>query len=209
MSTESLESRRLTRFPGVGPKRLRQPQTPNNPQDGEKPGYRGTRFPGSLNYDFTLLTAAKLEEPAKERRSPKPTLPRLPLAVNTGDATPRRSIAVDQAGLSSLPMIRHEDPWLKYTCLRKMRRGSLVQVACTKSVPTTMVTVKETIQLLELDQVIKFRHLNLVVFIGCYKYNKKTMLVSEYAQVSLRQTIAILYDFEQAHVSEVCSQVCY
>ncbi|OBT95965.1 hypothetical protein VE01_06686 [Pseudogymnoascus verrucosus] len=44
-----------------------------------------------------------------------------------------------------------------------------------------------------------------VVFIGCYKYDGKTMLVSEYAQVSLRQTIAIPYDFEKTHVSKVCS----
>ncbi|OBT43217.1 hypothetical protein VE00_06382 [Pseudogymnoascus sp. WSF 3629] len=207
MSTESPESRRLTRFPGVGSERLRQPQTPNNLQDGEKPGNRGTRFPGSLDHDFTLLMAPKLEEPALERRSPRPTVPRIPLSVNTGNATPRQSIVIDQMGLSSLPIIRHEDPWLKYTCLRKMRRGSLVQVACTKSIPTAMVTVKETRKLLELDQVIKFRHSNLVVFIGCYKYDGKTMLVSEYAQVSLRQTIAIPYDFEQTHVSEVCSQV--
>jgi hypothetical protein len=80
-----------------------------------------------------------------------------------------------------------------------------VQVACTKSIPTTMVTVKETMKLLELNQVIKFQHSNLVVFIGCYTYDGKTMLVSKYAQVSLRQTIAIPYDFEQYHVSEVCS----
>ncbi|KFY30334.1 hypothetical protein V493_01982 [Pseudogymnoascus sp. VKM F-4281 (FW-2241)] len=207
MSTESPESRRRTRFPGVGPERLRQPQTPNNLQDGEKPGNRGTRFPGSKNHDFTLLTGAKLEEPAPERRRPKPTLPRIPLAVNNGNAAPHQPIAIEQMALPLPAMIRHEDPWLKYTYLRKMRRGSLVQVACTKSVPTTMVTVKETTQLPELDQVFKFRHSTLVVFIGCYKYDGKTMLVSEYAQVSLRQTIAIPYDFEQVHVSEVCSQV--
>ncbi|KFY49960.1 hypothetical protein V495_00396 [Pseudogymnoascus sp. VKM F-4514 (FW-929)] len=157
MSTESPESRRLTRFPEVGPERPQEPQKPNNLQDGKKIGNRGTRFPGSLNHDFTLLTAPKLEEPAPERRNPKPTLPRIPLAVNTGKATPRRSIVIDQVGLSLLPMIRHEDPWLKYT--------------------------------------------------WCYRYDEKTMLVSEYAQVSLRQTIAIPYDFEQAHVSEVCNQV--
>jgi hypothetical protein len=206
MSTESPESRRLTRFPGVGPERL-EPQKPNNLQDGEMVGNRGTRFPGGPNPDFTLLTAAKLEEPAPERRNPKPSLPRIPLAVNSSKATPRRSIAIDQWGPSLLPMIQHENPWLKYTCLRKMRRGSRVQVACSKSIPTTMVTLKETTELLELDQIIKFRHSNLVVFLGCYKHNGKTMLVSEYAQVSLRQTIAIPYDFEQAHVSEVCSQV--
>lgn len=105
MSTESAESRRQTRFPGPGPERLQRPQTPDNLQDEKKPGNRGTRFPGSLGYDFTLKTDAKLEEPAPERRGSRPTLPHIPLTVNIGNATPRRSIAIDHVGPSLSPTI--------------------------------------------------------------------------------------------------------
>ena len=210
MSTEPPKSQKLIRFRGAEVEGRRQAQSLSKLEDEEIVDKRRTRFPSGLNPDFTLLTAAKLEKPVPERRSPTRAPPRLPLVPNIDNATPRRSIApvtIHQVELSSLPMIRHEDPWLNYTCLRRMKRGSRVQVACTKSIPTTMVTVKETRKLLELDKVIKFRHSSLVVFVGCYEYEGKTMLVSEYAQVSLRQTIAIPYDFEQSHVSEVCSQV--
>jgi hypothetical protein len=105
MSTESLESRRLTRFPRVRSEKRQQPQSPNNLQDEEKLGNRRTLFPRSLNHDFTLLMGAKLEEPASERQSPKSTPPRIPLTVNIGNVTPHRSISIDQVGLSLLPMI--------------------------------------------------------------------------------------------------------
>jgi len=209
MSSEPFESQRLTRFPG-GEVRGQQIRRLSDPEGEGSVGTRRTRFPGGLRHDFTLLTAASLENPAPVRQE-EPTLspPRLPLTVNAGNLAPRQStppVTMKQLKPSALPGIRHEDPWLTYRPLRKIKRGSMVQVACTRSIPTRMVTLTDA-RIVQLKKVIKFQHQNLIVFVEGYEHENRIMVVSEYAQVSLRQTIAIPYDFEQTHVSAVCSQV--
>lgn len=209
MSSEPSESRRLTRFPGEV--RARQIQTLPDHGNEVSVGRRRTRFPGSLQHDFTPLTATSLEEPTPERQE-EPTIipPRLPLTVNARNAAPHQSthlVTIEQLGSLALPAIRREDPWLTYRPLRNIKRGSGMQVACTRSIPTRMVTLKDAGRILQLNKVIKFQHRNLIVFVEGYEHENRTIVVSEYAQVSLRQTIAIPYDFEQTHVSAVCSQV--
>jgi hypothetical protein len=82
-----------------------------------------------------------------------------------------------------------------------------MKVACTRSVPTRIVTLKEVGMKIPLDNFVRLKHQNLVEFVEAYKYDNKIMIVSEFMQVSLRQALAIPYDFEEIHVSAVCSQV--
>lgn len=209
MSSDPSEQRRLTRFPGEV--RGQQIQTLPDRENEGFVGKRRTRFPGSLKHEFRLLTSSSLEGSTPERQEELSIIPpRLPLTVNASNAAPRQftpPVTIKQLEPLALPAIRHEDPWLTYRPLRKIKRGSLMQVACTRSIPTRMVTLKEAGRIIQLNGVIKFQHRNLIAFVGGYEYENRTIVVSEYAQVSLRQIIAIPYDFEQIHISAVCSQV--
>ncbi len=214
-SPESPESRRLTRFPGKEEHHRQLFQKRDVAEDKDSDGKRQTRFPGSLNHEFTLLTVASLEGHLQERQIKKASGPipsRLPLTVNSPDGAPHRAPptkTIERVKPIFVSIIRHENPWITYKPLRNVIRGSQIQAACTRnrSVPTIMVTLKETSTTIRLDDFIKFQHRNLITFLGAYEYESKMIVVSEYMQVSPKQTIAIPYDFEEIHVSAVCSQV--
>jgi hypothetical protein len=203
------ESRRLTRFPGKDHGRHFEDVDDSDTEDSNSK--RRTRFPGSLDQDFTLLSAKSLEESRPERHTKNISVPlpsRIPLTINAPDAAPSRPLKTIKRVKPISPDIRDENPLATYNVLRKVARGSKVQIACTRdtSVPTVMVALKETKVVLKGD-FIKFQHQNLVLFLEVYKYENKIMVVSEYMQVSLRQALAIPYEFEEIHISTVCTQV--
>jgi hypothetical protein len=90
--------------------------------------------------------------------------------------------------------------------VREIGRGGKTKAASTRRIPIKMVTVKEVNLALPSSTVLSYRHQNLVEIIELYKFEGKTLLISEYAQVSLKRVIAIPLDLKEVHISTICSQ---
>lgn len=205
MPLQSPDPKRVTKLPRSndaprGPTKPRLNALKNKSEDSK----RRTRFPGAPNQQT---------EPAKS------------LNVTTAEAQGERNLTaitstsgsdIDSLFVGSTEQvqpilalsIRHENPWLTYSPLRSVAQRSQIRVACTRSVPIRIVTVNDASRAIRLQSIIKFQHRNLVEFIEAYTYEGRMIVVSEYMQVSLSQAIAIPYEFEEVHISAVCSQVC-
>ena len=187
-------------------------QTPTDTKDTTPNSKRDTRFPGRGSPQSKTLPAASLdgsqEAPEKKQSAPIPS--RILISASgletTGSSLPPVR-AVKHVQPESVLAIQNKNPWLTYKPLRNIAQGSQTKVACTRSIPVRIVTLKGVTVATQLDSIVKFQHENLVEFIGAYEYENNTTLVSEFMQVSLRQAIATPYDFEEIHVSAVCSQV--
>ena len=81
-------------------------------------------------------------------------------------------------------------------------------VAYLRVTPSSLVTIKEVQISLPNVRLLDCQHSNLLVFIGVLKFQGTTYLVSEFAQISLRQAIAVPLDMDEMHISTVCGQVC-
>ena len=210
---DELSDKRLTRFPGGQPS-ISQFQS-QSAVGGEKKARRMTRFPGGAEAGLPLLTVDSLkngpiekqEEEVKTERVPR----RLPLVVKTiqfpSPEIKKTATPIDRPDSPSELAIHHQNPWDTYRLVREIGRGGKTKAASTRDVPTRMVTVKDVDLALSSSTVFSYRHQNLVEVIALYKFQGKTLVISEYAQVSLKRVIAIPLDLEEIHVSTICNQV--
>ena len=174
-----------------------------------------TRFPGGAEAGLQLLTSTSLKtastESYKEGIQTERIPLRLPLVVKTAQSlspTIAETVkATDRPDSPSELSIHHQSPWDTYRLVREIGRGGKTKAAGTRRIPIIMVTVKDVNLALPSSTVLGYRHQNLVEVIELYKFEEKTFLISEYAQVSLKRVIAIPLDLEEVHVSTICSQV--
>lgn len=197
--------KRLTRFPGVDetsttPKPFsttlddKQEHESSSVEPGDR---RRTKFPGLPDNRLQLLNETRLPTPIQsaENINPSHLPPRLPLIVH------------GQSTASSGTSIHYDDPSLHYDTLRGIDMNNRVKLARKLSLPTFVVTLKELRQLLPIAKILNCQHKNLQRCFEIYEFHGKKTIVSEYAQVSLRQIIAIPLRLEEIHVSNMCSQV--
>lgn len=204
--------KRLTRFPGDQPSISRVQS--ESAVVGKKKTRRMTRFPGGTEAGLPLLTVASLkaapiekhEEGIQTERVPR----RLPLVKKIQPPSPKieeTATAIDRPDSPLELAIHHQNPWDIYRLVREIGRGGKTKAANTRCIPTRMVTVKDVNVTLPSSTVLGYRHQNLVEVMGLYKFQGKTVLISEYAQVTLKRVIAIPLDLEEVHVSTICGQV--
>jgi hypothetical protein len=90
--------------------------------------------------------------------------------------------------------------------VRKIGQGGKTKAASTRRILIKIITVKKVNLALPFSTVLSYQHQNLVKIIKLYKFEGKTLLISEYTQVSLKRVIAIPLDLEKVHISTIYSQ---
>ena len=174
-----------------------------------------TRFPGDAEAGLLLLTVDSLKkgpiEKQEEEIKPEQVLRRLPLVVKTiqfpSPEIKKTATPIDRPDSPSELAIHHQNPWDTYRLVREIGRGSKTKAASTRDVPTRIVTVKDIDLALSSSTVFSYRYQNLVEVIVLYKFQGKTLIISEYAQVSLKRVIAIPLDLKEIYVSTIYNQV--
>jgi len=206
VSDENPESRRLTQFPGSQSYDHLLPSSSIN--DNSFNNRRETRFPSKPQYRPTLATTFE-SLPPQTIEEDLATNPQLPVSIQDPVIYTDNSsnINVRHVVPSTEVTVLTKNPWNTYRRLRNIAQGIKTEVACTRSVPVAIVTMREIQVAVQWDKVAIIRHQNIVHFIEAYNYMSNIILVSEFMQVSLKQVIAIPYDFQEVHVSTVCSQV--
>jgi hypothetical protein len=196
-------TKRLTRFPGddelnfAAEKSLLGIPKSDQPESESK---RYTLFPGTTDLEPpTSVNLSNVSKSTSKKLESSQIPPRLPLAVNRPDAPSSRSLSTE--------LNLQQNPYSKYKILRGIDRYDKVKVAYTVALPTHIVTLKQVTCPLPLNEILECHHRNLLKLLEVYKFEGKTIVVSEYAQVSLKQMIAIPIDLEEVHISNICYQV--
>ena len=205
----------MTRFPGdsVPTAKVQSDPVPT----AKKKARRMTRFPGGTEAGIAFLSTASLTarpietEKAVQREN---VLLRLPVRTSeVAQVSPLEAHEPPSSRLSpDLPSkrlsldVHYQSPWDTYRLVRGIGRSGKTKAASTKRIPTKMVVVKE-IKSNPFSTAQAYRQQNLVDIVGVYKFQEQTFLVSEYAQVSLKQVIAVPLDLEEIDISTICGQV--
>jgi len=206
--SENPEPKRLTRFPGAKSNAHLLPSS--DVDESELDHRRETRFPGKSQYKPTLATTLESFPPQSvENKSVTDSLLFVP--INEPSSSRSRSLSIEATHIPKVieSKVLTESPWDTYRPLRTLAPGIQVEVASSRAVPVIIVTMREIKDVVRWDKVVRIQHQNLVHFIEAYNYMSKMITVSEFMQVSMKQVIAIPYDFKEIHISTVCSQVCY
>ena len=207
--SENPEPKRLTRFPGAKSNAHLLSLSSNDVDESELDRRRTTRFPGKPQYRPTLATTLESFPPQSvENKSATDSLLFVP--INEPSIIRSRSLSIEATHIPKVveSKVLTKSPWDTYRPLRNLAQGNQVEVASTRAVPVTMVTMREVKDFVQRDKIMRIEHQNLVHFIEAYNYTSKIIAVSEFMQVSIKQVIAIPYDFKEVHISTVCSQVC-
>jgi hypothetical protein len=128
MPLESSESRRLTKFPGKEERRQLSKPLP----------------------DASLGRSQK----APEKEDPAPIPSRILISAS-GPATTKGSLPPisKRVQSESVLTIQDKNPWLTYRPLRNITRGGQTKVACTRSIPVRIVTLKGVTVATQLDSI--------------------------------------------------------
>ena len=176
-----------------------------------------TRFPGGTEAGIAFLSAASLTArpiEIKKAVQREDNLFRLPLrtrevaqiSLHEAHEPPNSRLSPDLPSRRPSLDVHHQSPWDTYRLVRGIGRSGRTKAASTKRIPTKMVVVKD-IKGNSFSSTQAYRHQNLVDIVGVYKFQEQTFLVSEYAQVSLKQVIAVPLDLEEICISTICGQV--
>ncbi|KAM3074505.1 hypothetical protein ACMFMF_006512 [Clarireedia jacksonii] len=172
-------TKRLTRFPGDD-EPIYTPTasllSDSNSDRLENDSKRYTLFPGTdSDLPIPLHSTSQLVSTNKKPAT-NHIPPRLPLAINRPDAPSYRSLNTE--------INLQQNPYTKYKILRGIDRHNRVKVAYTLSSPTRIVTLKEVTRPLPFNEILECHHRNLLKLLEVYKFDGKTVIVSDVAHNS-------------------------